>query len=181
MKPFRRLLTSIVAIASAATATALDIPTEPAAVPADTLYNPDVVYSPIPKNYEIAGIRVTGVPHTDDYIVIGYSGLSIGDRVDIPGSAITDAVRRFWRQGLYSKVQINVDKIAGDKVWLEIALQQQPRMSEMRFEGVKGGEKKDLNERLGMVSGQQLTPNIIAQAKKSSNSITPRRVSRTQA
>lgn len=57
MKPFRRLLTSIVAIASAATATALDIPTEPAAVPADTLYNPDVVYSPIPKNYEIAGIR----------------------------------------------------------------------------------------------------------------------------
>ena len=75
-------------------------------------------------------------------------------------------MRRFWRQGLYSKVQINVDKIAGDKVWLEIALQQQPRMSEMRFEGVKGGEKKDLNERLGMVSGQQLTPNIIAQAKK---------------
>ncbi len=49
MKPFRRLLTSIVAIASAATATALDIPTEPAAVPADTLYNPDVVYSPIPQ------------------------------------------------------------------------------------------------------------------------------------
>ncbi len=62
--------------------------------------------------------------------------------MDIPGSAITDAVRRFWRQGLYSKVQINVDKIAGDKVWLEIALQQQPRMSEMRFEGVKGGEKR---------------------------------------
>ena len=109
---------------------------------------------------------MSGVPHTDDYIVIGYSGLSIGDRVDIPGSAITDAVRRFWRQGLYSKVQINVDKIAGDKVWLEIALQQQPRMSEMRFEGVKSGEKKDINERLGMVSGQQLTPNIIAQAKK---------------
>lgn len=166
MKQFRILLTFILTLASAASASAIDIPTEPAATTADTLYNPDVVYSPIPKNYEIAGIRVSGVPHTDDYIVIGYSGLSIGDRVDIPGSAITDAVRRFWRQGLYSKVQINVDKIAGDKVWLEIALQQQPRMSEMRFEGVKSGEKKDINERLGMVSGQQLTPNIIAQAKK---------------
>lgn len=85
---------------------------------------------------------MSGVPQSDDYIVIGYSGLAVGDRVDIPGTAITDAVKRFWRQGLYSKVQINVDKIAGDKVWLEIALKQQPRMSEMRFEGVKGAKRK---------------------------------------
>ena len=38
-------------------------------------------------------------------------------------------------------------------------------MSALDFVGAKGGEKKDLNERLGMVPGQQLTPNIIAQAK----------------
>ncbi|MBD5204485.1 MAG: outer membrane protein assembly factor BamA [Bacteroidales bacterium] len=135
-------------------------------VVADTIYNPEVIYSPIPRTYEIAGIEVKGVPNIEDYVIIGYSGLSVGDQVQIPGDDITNAVKRFWRQGLYSKVQIKVAKIAGDKAWLEIDLRQQPRMSELRFEGVKNGERKDLNERLGMVSGQQLTPNIIARTKQ---------------
>lgn len=134
--------------------------------PVDTVYSPNVIYSPMPKTYEIAGIKVSGVPNVDDYVIIGYSGLSIGEKITVPGDAITDATRRFWRQGLYSKVQIKAEKIAGDKVWLEICLQQQPRMSELRFNGIKSGEKKDLNERLGMVSGQQLTPNILARMKQ---------------
>lgn len=136
------------------------------AMPVDTIYSPEVIYSPLPKKYEIAGIRVTGIPGADDYVVIGYSGLSIGEQVEIPGSAISDAVKRFWRQGLYSKVEVNVEKIAGDKVWLEIALRQQPRLSELRFTGAKSGEKKDIQERLSMVSGQQLTPNIINRTKQ---------------
>ncbi|MDE7495233.1 MAG: outer membrane protein assembly factor BamA, partial [Muribaculaceae bacterium] len=138
-------------------ASALDL-TLPVA--SDTIYNPDVIYSPMPRSYEIAGINVKGVNNVDDYVIIGYSGLSVGEKVEIPGDDITNAVKRFWRQGLYSKVQIKVTKIVGDKAWLEIDLRQQPRMSELRFEGVKGGERKDLNERLGMVEGQQLTPNI---------------------
>ena len=163
MKQLKKTLLIFLSLGMAASASALDITP---ATPVDTVYNPDVIYSPLPKTYEIADIRVTGVPASDDYLIIGYSGLSVGDRVEIPGDEITAAVKRFWRQGLYSKVQINVDKIAGDKVWLEIALAQQPRMSELTFTGVKSGEKKDLEQRLSMVPGQQLTPNIIAQVKK---------------
>lgn len=136
------------------------------AAPTDTIYDPEVIYSPIPRQYEIAGISVSGVKNVDDYVIIGYSGLNIGEKIDIPGDAITNATKRFWRQGLYSKVRIFVTKTVGDKVWLEIALRQQPRMSELRFEGVKSGEKKDLNERLSMVPGQQITPNIIARVKQ---------------
>ena len=156
------LLLSIIAIAYSP-AKALDITPE---TPADTTYNPTVVYSPIPRTYEIADIKVSGISNVDDYVIIGYSGLSVGQRVEIPGSAITDATKRFWRQNLYSKVQINVVKTAGDKAWLEIVLRQQPRMSEIIFSGVKGGEKKDLNERLAMIPGQQITPNILARAKQ---------------
>jgi outer membrane protein insertion porin family len=167
MRNIRKILLSMMVAAAVMPAAALDIQLKtPEAVVTDTIYNPDVIYTPLPKTYEIGGIRVSGVKSADDYIVIGLSGLSIGDRIEVPGQEITDAVKRFWKQGLYSKVQINVDKIAGDKVWLEIALQQQPRMSELSFEGVKGGEKKDLQERLGMVSGQQLTPNIVSRAKE---------------
>lgn len=130
----------------------------------DTIYNPDIIYSPIPRSYEIAGISVEGINHVDDYIIIANSGLSVGERVNMPGDAITNATKRLWRQGLYSKVNITADKVVGDKVWLTIHLRQQPRMSEMRFAGVKGGEKKDITERLGMVEGQQITPNIVARA-----------------
>ncbi len=130
----------------------------------DTIYNPDIIYSPIPRSYEIAGINVEGINHVDDYIIVANSGLSIGERVDVPGDALTNATKRLWRQGLYSKVNITADKIYGDKVWLTIHLKQQPRMSEMKFNGAKGGEKKDLTERLGMIPGQQITPNIVARA-----------------
>ena len=132
----------------------------------DTVYKPDIIYSPIPKKYEIAGISVSGIPSSDAYLIINHAGLSVGDRVEIPGDAITTATKRLWRQGLYSKVEINVVKTVGDKAWLEIVLRQQPRLSELRFEGVSNGDKKSLNERLGMVPGQQITPNIIARAKQ---------------
>ena len=138
----------------------------PATAPADTVYNPTVIYSPIPRIYEIAGISVTGIDNADDYSIIASSGLSVGERIEIPGTAISDATKRFWRQNLYSKVQIKVTKTVGDKAWLEIALRAQPRMSEIRFNGIKGGDRKDLNERLAMVPGQQITPNILARAKQ---------------
>lgn len=164
MKYFLTVIFSAFILLNPFKATALDI-TLPQA-PADTIMSPDVIYTPIPKSYEIAGINVKGIPENEHYLVIGYSGLAIGDRVNIPGEEISAAVRRFWHQGLYSKVSIDVEKTAGDKAWLVIDLQRQPRMSELRLVGMKNGERKDLNERLGMVEGQQLTPNIIARAKK---------------
>ena len=134
------------------------------ALPNDTIYNPDIIYSPIPKVYEIAGIKVEGINHVDDYVIIANSGLSVGERVEVFGDVLTNATKRLWRHGLYSRVKISAEKIHGDKVWLVISLRQQPRMSEMRFNGVKGGEKKDILERLSMVQGQQITPNIVHRA-----------------
>ena len=69
----------------------------------DTIYSPEIIYSPIPKKYEIAGISVTGIPSSDAYLITNHAGLSVGDKVTIPGDAITLATKRLWRQGLYSK------------------------------------------------------------------------------
>ncbi len=132
----------------------------------DTIYSPNVIYSSMPRTYEIAGIKVTGVDNYEDYIIIGYSGLAIGQKVEIPGAEITAAAKRFWRQGLFSKVQIKVDKIYSDKVWLEIALRQQPRIAEINYNGVKKGEREDLQLRLGLMKGNQFTPNIAARAEQ---------------
>ena len=130
----------------------------------DTIYNPNVIYTSMPRSYEIAGIKVTGADNYEDFIIIGYSGLKIGDRIEVPGEDIKMAARRFWRQALFSNVQIKVEKIAGDKVWLEFALRQQPRISSVNYVGVKKSEKEDLQERLQLMKGNQITQNIVNRA-----------------
>ncbi|MCM1319603.1 MAG: outer membrane protein assembly factor BamA [Muribaculaceae bacterium] len=152
----------LVALLMPMRAAALDILT----TPEDTIVNPNIIYTSMPKTYEIAGIKVSGLTDADEYSIISSSGLAVGDRVEVPGDAITRAVKRFYRQGIYSRVQIKADKIVGDKIWLDICLNQLPRMSDMTFNGAKNAEIKDLKERLGMVAGQQLTPNIVARAKQ---------------
>ena len=131
----------------------------------DTIYNPKIVFTGAPSKYTIAGIRVEGVDNYEDNIIIGYSGLAIGQRIDIPGDDLKAAAKRFWRQGLFSKVQIQVEKFCNDKAWLVFNLRQQPRSSRVNFNGVKSGEKKDLTERLGVMTGNQMTPNIANRIK----------------
>jgi len=132
----------------------------------DTIYNPTIVFSGMPKKYEIAGLRVEGLQNYEDYIVIGYSGLSVGDVVEIPGDDITNAAKRFWRQGLFSKIQIRVEKIYGNKAWLVFDLRQQPRISKINYTGCKKGEKEELEQRLSLMPGNQITQNIVNRAKE---------------
>ena len=131
----------------------------------DTIYNPKVIFTGMPKKYEIAGLKVTGVDNYEDYIVIGYSGLSLGQVVEIPGNDITNAAKRIWRQGLFSKVKINVEKVYDNKAWLEFELRQQPRISQINYNGMKKGEREDLQQRLGLMKGNQMNPNIADRAK----------------
>ena len=131
----------------------------------DTIYKPKVIFTGMPKKYEIAGLKVTGVDNYEDYIVIGYSGLSLGQVVEIPGNDITNAAKRIWRQGLFSKVKINVEKVYDNKAWLEFELRQQPRISQINYNGMKKGEREDLQQRLGLMKGNQMNPNIADRAK----------------
>ncbi len=132
----------------------------------DTIFNPKIVFTSSPSSYELAGITVKGVDNYDNNIILGYSGLTIGQRIEIPGDDLKSVAKRFWRQGLFSKVQIQVDKIYKDRAWLTFNLRQQPRVSAVSYQGMKGGEKKEIQERLGLVQGSQMTPNIANRIKQ---------------
>ena len=132
----------------------------------DTIYNPQVIYSTMPRKYEIAGITVKGADNYEDYVLIGLSGLEIGQEIEIPGNDITAAMKRFWRQGLFSDVSIKWTKAYGNKAWLEIELKMQPRISEINYIGMKKSEREDLEASLGLVKGNQITPNIVSHATK---------------
>ncbi len=127
--------------------------------------NPVILYSGTPKKYEIGGIKVEGVKNYEDYVLIGLSGLAVGQKITVPGDDITTAIKRYWRHGLFSDVQIVADKIVGNKIYLTIKLQQRPRIAEIRYHGVKKSEREDLEAKLGLVKGSQITPNLIDRAK----------------
>ncbi len=131
----------------------------------DTIYNPSILYSSTPKKYTIAGISVKGIENYEDYVLIGLSGLSVGQIISVPGDEITAAIKRYWKHGLFSDVQITAEKAYGSQIWLHIALTQRPRIANINYHGVKKSEREDLEAKLGLVKGSQITPNLISRAK----------------
>lgn len=121
---------------------------------------PDIEYNYQRNTYEIADIKITGADNYEDFVLIGFSGLAVGDKVDIPGDQITKALKRFWKQGLFSDVKILATKMTRDKVWLEIQLKQRPRISELEYQGLKKSEREDLEVKVGISKGNQMTPDL---------------------
>ncbi len=126
---------------------------------------PEIEYSYQRKTYEIAGIEVIGADSYEDFVLIGFSGLAVGDKIEIPGDQITKAIRRFWKQGLFSDVKIKAKKIEGQKVWLQIVLKQRPRVSDVAYSGLKKSEREDVEVKVGIRNGSQMTPNLSDHAK----------------
>jgi len=126
---------------------------------------PTIEYTFSQKKYKIEKIYVTGATNYEDYVLIGFSGLAVGDVVTVPGDEITEAVNRFWKQGLFSDVKILARRMVDDKVWLDIQLTPRPRIYETIFNGVKKGERTDLEAKLNLRKGHQITPHIIDRAK----------------
>lgn len=129
-------------------------------------------YARTPRECVVKGIRVDGVKNFDQRLLVGLSGLSEGQTVKIPGEDITKAIRRFWRNGLFANVAVKVDSIVKsnergglDSAYLRIILTQRPRISRITYHGVKKGEREDLEEKLGLVKENQLTPNMLDRAQ----------------
>ena len=131
----------------------------------EKIVNPDISYGGNPHTYKLAGLAVTGIDGYEDYVLTGISGLSVGQQIEVPGTAITDAVKRYWKHGLFSDVSITADSIVGDNIYLKIHLSPRPRISTINYNGLKKSEREDMEKKLGLVKGGQITPNMIDRAK----------------
>ncbi len=135
------------------------------AVAQDKIVNPEISYAATPRTCTIAGIQVSGIEGYEDYMLTSISNLSIGQEISIPGTEITDAVKRFWRHGLFSDVSISIDSIIGRDVYLHFHLAPLPRVSQINYYGLKKSEREDMQEKLGMMKDYQITPSMINRAK----------------
>ena len=131
----------------------------------EKIINPDITYAGNPRDCVIGGITVSGVEGYEDYVLTSISGLVVGQHITLPGNEVTDAVKRYWKHGLFSRVAITADSIVGDKAYLHFHLAVRPRVSVINYIGLKKSEREDMEQKLGLLRGNQITPNMIDRAK----------------
>lgn len=118
-----------------------------------------------PQEYEVGGITISGVQYLDKNVLVMLSGISVGETIMVPGDKISKAIEKLWEQGLFENVRIVATKIESGKIFLEIQLQERPRLSKFSFQGVKKGEADKLREKLELVRGDVVTDNLRVTAK----------------
>ncbi len=119
-----------------------------------------------PKPYTIGGISVTGVKYLGEDQMISLTGLSVGDQITIPGDDLSGIVKRIWVQRFFSDVAFYIDSLVKDTVYLNLYLQERPRVSRWEFNGVRSGEKSDLDERLKLRRGGEFSDYVISSSSE---------------
>lgn len=104
-----------------------------------------------PKVFEIADIRYSGLKSLEERALIGYVGIKVGDQISIPGREISDAIKKLWKQGFIADVQVWLNKIEGNRAFLEIRLVERPRITKFAIEGVTGTQESDLKDQVGII------------------------------
>lgn len=99
-----------------------------------------------PKEYEIGGVNVTGSKYSDANAIISISGLRVGSTIRLPGPEIPKALKSLWNLRLFTDVRIIQDKTVGDVVFLEIQVQERPRLANYSYQGIKKSQHDPLND-----------------------------------
>ena len=132
----------------------------------EKIVNPEISYAGNPRNVVIGGITASGIDGYEDYVLTGISGLEVGQEISLPGTEISEAVKRYWKHGLFSDVSISADSIVGNKVYLHVNLKARPRVSVINYIGLKKTEREDMEKKLCLIKGGQITPNMLDRAQK---------------
>ncbi len=131
----------------------------------NTEQKPVISYTQQHPKYILGGIEVEGAEQFDEQLLKNISGLTVGEAYEVPGADMSDAIRRYWEQGLFSSVRIEADSIVESRIYLHVHLTTQPRISSINYHGVKKSEREDIETSLGLQSGSQITPNMVDRAE----------------
>lgn len=117
-------------------------------------------------NYKILGISVEGNTTADSRTIIANSGLKEGSEIEIPGDATNNAIKRLWALGIFSDVQIIIDKKIEDGIFLLIKVVELNRLESVLIRGNDEIDEDDIKKKaLTFISGQTLKPQAINNAK----------------
>jgi outer membrane protein insertion porin family len=118
-----------------------------------------------PKEYEIAGLTVSGIKYLDENALKILSGLSVGEKVMVPGEKFSKAIENLWKQGLLTDIKIVAKRVEGNLIFIELQMQEKPRLSKFAFNGVRKGQADKLREKMKITKGKVLSDNALQTVK----------------
>ncbi len=117
------------------------------------------------KTYILANIDVTGKVTFNKQNVILYSGLEKGQSITVPGEQISNAIKKLGEVELFSEIDFYINRIEGDSIYLELNLNELPKLREVKITGVKKSKTEGLIKDNSLTVGKIVNENLITTTK----------------
>ncbi len=122
--------------------------------------NDDLTYLK-PRELIIGGVTISGTKFLDNDVLITISKLSVGDRIEVPGDATSNAIKNLWGQGLFDDVELTIDGIRGDTVYFNIDVVERPRLTRIDLSGMSKSQTEEVRKRLNENTGKIINENLL--------------------
>ena len=113
------------------------------------------------KKYILADVNVVGKISFNNQTVVTFSGLEKGQEITIPGEEISSAIKKLGKLGLFNEISFYVNKIQNDSIYLDLNLEELPKLNEVKFVGVKKSKTEALIKDNGLTNNKVVNENLI--------------------
>ncbi len=120
-----------------------------------------------PQTYMLADIEISGESKFTKNQIMRFTGLRMGEKLEIPGTKINNALKKLWKSNLFSDIDLFVVKTEGDKIYLRLNLIGLPELVEANFTGLKKGKREDFTKEHKLDPGIKITSNLKNQVRNS--------------
>ncbi len=117
------------------------------------------------KPYFLADIEVTGKISYNEQTVVTFTGLEKGQAITVPGEDISNAIKKLGKLGLFSDIDFYVNRIEGDSIFLELNINELPKLNEVKIVGVKKSKIEGLIKDNSLTKGKIVNENLVTTTK----------------
>jgi outer membrane protein insertion porin family len=118
-----------------------------------------------PGEYVLADITVSGKITYNEQTVITFTGLEKGQTINVPGEEISNAIKKLSKLGLFSDINVYATRVEGNNIYLELELNELPKLSDVKIQGVKKGKREGLLKDTQLTKGKTVNENLITTTK----------------
>ncbi len=118
-----------------------------------------------PKNYIIGGVTVSGAQYLDSEVLITISKLIVGNYIEVPSEQTANVIKDLMAQNLFEDVQLYATDIKDETIFLEIRVQERPRLTRIDITGLSKSQTEEVKKRLNTNSGRIVNDNLLLSTK----------------
>lgn len=112
----------------------------------------------------VDSLTVEGLRFVAPQRVLLEFGVEQGDVLD--SGKVADGIQRLYRTGRFQSVDVGLEQLGEASVMLILKVNEHPRLDELKWEGLKKIDKKDLEEKIRLKEGAYLRPLLVSQAEQ---------------